>query len=104
MCWSRSTIRPSSQPLLTDALARAKTSEQAGALGNLARVDSSPEGQLQEVDVAFAPSSASVSRQYAAAKSYNLTPVYEASLARQAELSTDPVAEAAVSVRPGRPV
>ena len=79
-------------PLLNAALARATTVEQAAAIGDLAHTNATQpesEANLHEVDVRLA--NGATTQSYAAAKTYALTSVYEAALARQAALSTDPV-------------
>ena len=83
--------------LLTAALARARTADEAAAIGDLARPQSAAGGDpahMQEVDVALpvqGSSTAQVTRIYAPAESYALAQVYEASLARQVALTADPV-------------
>ncbi len=79
-------------PLLNAALARATTADEAGAIGNLARLQSTQpasDANLNEVDVHLA--TGATTAQHAAVPTYALAAVYEASLARQAALTPDPV-------------
>jgi tetratricopeptide (TPR) repeat protein len=80
-------------PLLEAALSRAKTADEAAAIGDLARTHSQTpvysEATLREVDVALP--AGTVAKQYAATGSYALAAVYEHALARQIALSGDPV-------------
>ena len=79
-------------PLLNAALARATTVEEAAAIGDLARdhaTQPDSEAHLQEIDVHLA--SGATDRQFAKAPTYGLEAIYEAALAREAALSTDPV-------------
>ena len=79
-------------PLLNAALARAMTADEAGAIGNLARIQAAQpasDANLNEIDVHLA--SGATTEQHATVPTYALTSVYETSLARQATLSLDPV-------------
>jgi tetratricopeptide (TPR) repeat protein len=81
-------------PLLEQALARAKTADEAAAIGDLARTHSlnpvNGDAQLREVSVNLSGPER-VERNYAPSGSYALASVYEHALEKQIELSGDPV-------------
>jgi hypothetical protein len=80
--------------LLDEALTRAKTADEAAAIGDLARSHSEDavngDDQLREVTVT-AGSPATVGRSYARSGSYSLAAVYEHALEKQIAVTTDPV-------------
>ncbi len=80
-------------PLLEAALARAKTADEAAAIGDLARTHSQTsvngEAMLKEVDVTLP--AGTVAKQYGPTESYALAAVYEHALERQIALSSDPL-------------
>jgi hypothetical protein len=87
--------QPELAPLLEEALARAKTIDEAAAIGDLARTHSQTsvesEAQLREVAVVPGAAADRVERGYAQTGSYALNTIYEHALLKEIALAQDPV-------------